>query len=130
MSQLRLTDKELNHYEKILLKEKETALNIIRKLTDNQRLNSKDSSGDLSSYSLHQADQGTDTSSRETQTYLLEEQQKKLKNINSALRRIYDKTYGVCQITGKLISSERLKAVPYAKYSIEAKTIEESKSRR
>ena len=48
-------------------------------------------------------------------------QEKFIKNLNNALIRIENKTYGVCRVTGKLISKERLKLVPHATLSIEAK---------
>jgi RNA polymerase-binding transcription factor DksA len=62
--------------------------------------------------------------------YLLEKEIEKCKKINSALKRIYDKSYGICQICGKHILHNRLKIVPYAKFCIECKSKEEKNSKR
>ena len=71
MSAKRLTDKELAKYEKILLKEKEETLKILQKIDDIQRKGSKNRPGDLSSYSLHQADLGTDTDESEKRVFYI-----------------------------------------------------------
>lgn len=120
----------LAKYEEILMEEKEQSLKLIQSINDIQKKGSKDSSGDLSSYSVHQADLGTDTDESEKRVYLLEREIEKLKRINEALRRIYDKTYGICEICGKYIQEKRLKIVPYAKFCIECKSKEEKKLRR
>ncbi len=125
-----LSDKKLKHYEKILLKEKERTLKLLAIISDKMKKGSKDSSGDLSSFAIHQADLGTDTANMEKEVYLLEEEQKKLKLINQSLGRIYDKSYGVCEITGEYISEKRLKSIPWANCSVEAKEMEEKKKRR
>jgi len=64
---------------------------------------------------------GSDTLSREETAQLAARQQKFIKHLRDALIRIENKTYGVCRVTGKLISKERLKVVPHATLSIEAK---------
>lgn len=64
---------------------------------------------------------GSDTLSREEVAQLSARQQKFIDNLKNALIRIENKTYGVCRETGKLISKERLKLVPHATLSIEAK---------
>jgi RNA polymerase-binding protein DksA len=121
------SDEQLSYYEAILKKEKTETLNLIHNITEKLKNSSKDSSGDSSSYTLHQADLGTDTSILEREVYILEEQQKKLKQINHALHRIYDKTYGICEISGEIISEGRLHAVPWARYCIKAKEEEEKR---
>ncbi|HPR17364.1 MAG TPA: TraR/DksA C4-type zinc finger protein [Candidatus Cloacimonadota bacterium] len=122
--------KKLEKYEEILLREKEQAQKIIHSIDEIQKRGVKDQSGDLSSYSVHQADLGTDTDEAEKRVYLLNKELEKLKNINQALRRIYDKTYGICEICGNLISEKRLKIVPYARFCIECKSKEELKQRK
>jgi RNA polymerase-binding protein DksA len=64
---------------------------------------------------------GADTLERESLSQLAARQQKFIINLENALRRIKNGTYGVCVDTGKLISKERLKAVPHTMHSIEAK---------
>lgn len=125
-----LSQELLAKYEKVLLEEKDQSQKLIRDINDIQKKGSKDSSGDLSSYSVHQADLGTDTDESEKRVYLLEREIEKLKLINEALRRIYDQTYGICEICGQYIQEKRLKIVPYAKFCIECKSKEEKKLRR
>lgn len=130
MAAKKLTEKRLEKYKEILKKEKEETQNIINAINDIQKRGSKDSSGDLSSYSQHQADLGSDTDESERRVYILEKELKNIKNINSALKRIYDKTYGVCEICGEYIPANRLKIIPYAKYCIKCKEEEEKRKRR
>ena len=125
-----LTSKKLEVYESILMEEKNQAQKIINGIDEIQKRGAKNRSGDLSSYSLHQADMGTDTDQSEKRVYLLNKEIEKLKKINLALKRIYEKSYGICEICGKYIRARRLKIVPYAKYCIECKTREEKNNRR
>ena len=64
---------------------------------------------------------GSDTLSKEETAQLAARQEKFIRNLENALVRIENKTYGICRETGKLISKERLKIVPHATLSIEAK---------
>jgi len=86
---------------------------------------SKDSSGDLSSYSFHMADQGTDAEEREKAFLLASREGRYVYHLNEALRRIDDGTYGKCRACGCQISKERLKAVPHATMCIDCKSKEE-----
>jgi RNA polymerase-binding transcription factor DksA len=80
----------------------------------------KDDSGDLSSYGQHMADAGTDTFDRDFALSLVSNEQEALSEIEAAIKRIRDGTYGICEITAKPISKERLLAVPFARNSAEA----------
>ena len=80
----------------------------------------KDDAGDLSSYGQHMADAGTDTFDRDFALSLVSSEQEALSEIDAAIKRIHADTYGVCEITGKPISKERLMAVPFTRYSAEA----------
>lgn len=130
MAAKELTSKKLEKYEEILILEKGQAQKIITGIDEIQKRGSKDRAGDLSSYSVHQADMGTDTDEAEKRVYLLNKELEKLKKINLALKRIYDKSYGVCQICGDLIPENRLKIVPYARYCITCKSKEELKTKK
>ncbi|MBN2460602.1 MAG: TraR/DksA C4-type zinc finger protein [Candidatus Cloacimonetes bacterium] len=125
-----LSEEKLKYYEQLLLKEKEKTLKMITNITDKIKKGNKDSSGDLSSYSIHQADHGSDTANLETEVYFLEEEQKKILLINQALGRIYDKSYGICQITGEYISEKRLQAIPWATFSIGAREDEDNRKKK
>ncbi|MDX1739811.1 MAG: molecular chaperone DnaK [Rhodothermales bacterium] len=72
-------------------------------------------------YSFHMADAGTDAMEREKLYLMVARQQKYVGYLDRALERIDNKTYGVCKVTGKTISRERLEAVPHTEISIEAK---------
>jgi DnaK suppressor protein len=130
MSAKILSELKLKEYENILISEKEQTQKIINGIDEIQKRGAKDRSGDLSSYSLHQADMGTDTDQAEKRVYLLNKEIEKLKKLNLALNRVQDKTYGICQICGCHIPAKRLSVVPYAMLCIECKNIEEKKSRR
>lgn len=80
---------------------------------------SKEDSGDLSSYGQHMADAGTDTFERDFALSLLSNEQDALFEIEEAIQRIKKGSYGICEITGKKIPSDRLKAVPFTRYSLE-----------
>jgi RNA polymerase-binding transcription factor DksA len=80
----------------------------------------KEDAGDLSAYGQHMADAGTDTFDRDFALSLVSSEQEALSEIDAAIKRIRDGTYGVCEITGKPISKERLLAVPFTRYSAEA----------
>ena len=85
----------------------------------------KDSTGDLSSYSYHMADQGTDAMERELAFMFASKSGRLVYHIDEALRRIEDGTYGLCERCNKPISAARLQAVPYARMCIECKSAEE-----
>jgi len=89
---------------------------------------SKEDAGDLSSYGQHMADAGTDTFDRDFALSLVSSEQEALSEIEAAIKRVRDGTYGICEITAKPISKERLLAVPFTRYSAEAqKQIERNK---
>jgi RNA polymerase-binding transcription factor DksA len=91
---------------------------------------SKDDSGDLSSYGQHMADAGTDTFDRDFALSLVSSEQEALTEIDAAIKRIHDGTYGICEATQKPIAKERLLAVPFTRYSAEAqKDIERNRFR-
>jgi RNA polymerase-binding transcription factor DksA len=91
---------------------------------------SKDDAGDLSSYGQHMADAGTDTFDRDFALSLVSSEQEALSEVEAAIKRIKDGTYGVCENTQKPIAKDRLLAVPFTRYSAEAqKDIERNRMR-
>lgn len=91
---------------------------------------SKEDSGDLSAYSQHIADAGTETFDRDLALSLVSSEQEALTEVMSALERIHNGSYGVCEITGQTISPERLEAVPFTRYSLEGQAEVEKTRRR
>jgi len=94
------------------------------------RRSTKEDAGDLSSYGQHMADAGTDTFDRDFALSMVANEQEALSEIDAAIKRIQNGTYGVCEITNKPISKDRLLAVPFTRYSAEAqKDLERNRMR-
>ena len=120
--------KDLEKYEALLLEKRRgliEEMGLLKKSTLDST--SKDASGELSSYSTHMADQGTDADEREKAFMLHSKGGRLLYHIDEALRRIKDKTYGKCVECGEQISAARLEAVPHARFCIACKEKEEKK---
>jgi DnaK suppressor protein len=118
-----LTKSQLQDYKVILEKVRDRVVDEIRFLAgDNLNRSPRDSTGDLSSYSLHMADQGTDNFDREFALNLVSSEQDVLYEIDDALRRVEMGTYGVCEGCNKAIEKARLMALPFAKLCIICKS--------
>ena len=118
--------KDLEKYEKLLLARRAELveeMGLLKKAALEMTI--KDSSGDLSSYSYHMADQGTDAMEREKAFLMASKSGRLLYHIDEALRRIKDGTFGKCQECGEEISTARLEAVPHARLCIACKEKEE-----
>lgn len=89
---------------------------------DNIARSQRESSGDLSGYSLHAADQGTDNFDQEFALNLASNEQDTLYEIDEALARIESNTYGVCEVCGCKIERARLEAIPYTRMCVKCKT--------
>ena len=118
--------KDLEKYEKLLLARRTELveeMGLLKKAALETTI--KDSSGDLSSYSYHMADQGTDAMEREKAFLMASKSGRLLYHIDEALRRIKDGGFGKCQECGEDISTARLEAVPHARLCIACKEKEE-----
>lgn len=114
------SDKELEYFRDIIIKKRDEAEQELESLQSSLR-DSMENANDESAYSFHMADAGTDAQERE-KTYMLYNRTRKfVRYLDDALKRIENKTYGVCKVTGKKISKGRLEAVPHTQLSIEAK---------
>lgn len=89
---------------------------------DNLNRSQRESSGDLSSYSFHMADHGTDNFDREFALNLVSSEQDVIYEIDDALRRLQMGTYGACEKCSELIAKPRLKAQPFAKLCIKCQS--------
>jgi len=113
-------------FKKLLLREREKISGEILRLSEDTLSTSlRDSSGDLSGYSMHIADVGTDTFQRDFDLGLVTREQEILYRIDEALQMIENGTYGTCQNCHQAISASRLKAVPFAKLCISCQEKEE-----
>jgi RNA polymerase-binding transcription factor DksA len=116
----RYSDKELADFRELILQKMEKAetdLGLIKSAYTNDSNNGTDDT----SPSFKGFEEGSATLSKEDNALLAARQEKFIYSLNNALQRIENKTYGVCRVTGKLIQKERLKLVPHATLSIEAK---------
>lgn len=117
-----LTKKELAVYRERLQALRDRVMDEISFLTrDNLNRSQRDSAGDLSSYSFHMADQGTDNFDREFALNLASSEQDTLYEIDEALQRIDMNSYGVCEMCGCAIEKARLDAMPYARMCVKCK---------
>ena len=119
--------KQLQHFEKRLLEERKRVLKELGHHEDMMTQTSQDSDGDLSSYSFHMADQGTDAMEREKAFLFASQEGRFLWHIDQALRRIYQstETYGKCHSCGEDIDYDRLDALPHARLCFACKQREE-----
>ena len=116
----RYTQSELKEFKSLILEKIKRAqedLTILRAATAND----SDNGTEDTSPTFKAFEEGSTTLSKEENIKLAERQAKFIRNLNNALIRIENKTYGVCRKTGKLISKERPRLVPHATLSIEAK---------
>ena len=118
---------ELEKYKKVLLKKKEEMLKEIRGVQkDSLNTSQRESSGDLSAYTFHMADVATDSFDREFSLGIATNvQQKILYAIEEALKRIEDKTFGLCTSCEKPIPKQRLAAMPWAALCLECQSKED-----
>lgn len=116
----RYTAKELKEFETLIntkLEKARTELNTLKQTLKR----SNDSGTDNTAGTLKVLEDGADTLEKESLSQLAARQQKFIVNLENALIRIKNGTYGICKDTGKLISKARLRAVPHTMQSIEAK---------
>jgi RNA polymerase-binding transcription factor DksA len=120
MEKTRYSDEELQEFKDIILKKLASSreeFNTLQKSLKDGNENGTDSTNN----NYLTLDDGADTFEKENTTQLAARLMKFIQNLEAALVRIENKTYGVCKTTGKLIPKERLRAVPHTTQSIEAK---------
>jgi DnaK suppressor protein len=123
-----LDKKKLSHIEQRLLEEREQVLKELGFFDENYHETTRTASGDLSAYSFHMADQGTDALEREKAFLFASKEGRQLYRIDDALRRLYREPAGFdrCILCGETIQWERLEALPYATQCIECQEREEN----
>ena len=115
-----LTAEEIEQFRKVLWKKRMELLGDVDHMSEGALDNNRqDSAGELSSMPIHMADLGTDNYEKEFTIGLIESDRKLLKNIDRALIKVKEGTYGVCEVTGRFIGRARLTAKPEARYHIE-----------
>lgn len=123
----RFSDEELMEFRDIILKKLDKAREDLRMLMEAYTMDGEHGTDDTSP-TFKVLEEGYQVMSKEENSRLASRQQKFINNLENALLRIENKTYGICRVTGKLISKERLRSVPHATLSIEAK-LQQSQNR-
>ncbi len=119
----RYSDKELEKF-RVLIQEKIDKAEHDLELIKSAYMNDHNNGTDDTSPTFKAFEEGSETMSKEANSQLAIRQEKFIRDLKNALIRIENKTYGVCRVTGKLINPERLKLVPHATLSIEAKNMQ------
>lgn len=116
----RFSDAELEEFRDIIMQKLDEAKRDLKLLTDAYTNNNENGTNDTSP-TFKVLEEGYLVLSKEENSQLAARQQKFIQSLENALIRIQNKTYGICRETGKLISKERLRSVPHATLSMEAK---------
>ncbi|WP_274474238.1 TraR/DksA family transcriptional regulator [Mangrovimonas aestuarii] len=119
----RYSDADLAEF-KMLIKDKIEKAKHDLELIKSAYMNDLNNGTDDTSPTFKAFEEGSETMSKEANSQLAIRQEKFIRDLKNALIRIENKTYGICRVTGKLISKERLKLVPHATLSIEAKNLQ------
>ena len=122
-NKVKYTEKELEEFKEIILKKIDTAKEDLA-LIRSSYMNDSNNGTDDTSPTFKAFEEGSETMSKESNVQLAIRQEKFIRDLQNALLRIENKTYGICRVTGKLIQKERLKLVPHATLSIEAKNMQ------
>ncbi|MDC6365330.1 MULTISPECIES: TraR/DksA family transcriptional regulator [Flavobacteriaceae] len=120
---VRYSDKELEEFRTLIEEKIEKAKKHLE-LLKSAYMNDGNNGTDDTSPTFKAFEEGSETMSKEANTQLAIRQEKFIRDLKNALLRIENKTYGICRVTGKLINKERLKLVPHATLSIEAKNMQ------
>ena len=120
---IRYSDKDLAEF-KVLIQDKIKKAQHDLELIKSAYMNDLNNGTDDTSPTFKAFDEGSEVMSKESNSQLAIRQEKFIRDLKNALIRIENKTYGVCRVTGKLINKERLKLVPHATLSIEAKNMQ------
>ena len=120
---IRFSDAELAEFKELIQSKLDKAkydLDLIK----SAYLNDSNNGTDDTSPTFKAFEEGAETLSKEQNSILAGRQEKFVRDLKHALIRIQNKTYGICRVTGKLIPKDRLRAVPHATLSIEAKNMQ------
>jgi RNA polymerase-binding transcription factor DksA len=119
----RYSDADLAEFKELILSKIEKAQHDLE-LIKSAYMNDHNNGTDDTSPTFKAFDEGSAVMSKESNSQLAIRQEKFIRDLKNALIRIESKTYGICRVTGKLINKERLKLVPHATLSIEAKNMQ------
>ena len=121
---IRYADKDLAEFKELIQEKIRKAIHDLD-LIKSAYMNDLNNGTDDTSPTFKAFEEGSETMSKEANSQLAIRQEKFIRDLRNALIRIENKTFGVCRVTGKLIGKERLKLVPHATLSIEAKNMQQ-----
>lgn len=123
---------DIEHFKQMLLEKRNEILSNVNEMEDETLKKSRgDAAGDLSSMPIHMADIGSDNYQQEFNLGLMDSERKLLKEIDDALQRIEQGSYGICEGTGRQIQKARLEAEPWARYCVEyARKLEQNQTKK
>jgi len=120
---VKLPKKQAAKYRRLLIDLRDHLIDEVSFLsTDNLKRSQRDASGELSGYSTHMAEAGTDSFDREFALSLVSNEQEALYEIEEAVKRLEQSTFGLCEICEKPIRKERLEAVPFARLCVQCQS--------
>lgn len=118
------SDSDLEFFQELILTKRKEALEEIERLRSQVVQDNRTDLDEDSEYSFHMADAASVSTDREYIYRMIDRQERLVGYLDRALERIQEKTYGICRVTGKRISRERLEAIPHTELSVEGKMYE------
>jgi RNA polymerase-binding protein DksA len=125
-----LTRDQIKQFRQLLITERAKLADEIKSIARDASTSPREASGDLSAYTVHMADMAADTYERELSMNIASSEQEVLYQIDEALKRLDDGSFGICQQCNQPIAMSRLKAVPYASLCIACQRSKEQKPKR
>ena len=125
-----LTKQQLKQFRQLLITERAKFADEIKSIAQDASKSPREASGDLSAYTVHMADMAADTYDRELSMNIVSSEQELLYQIDDALKRLDEGSFGVCQQCNQPIAMSRLRAVPYASMCIGCQRTKEQKNKR
>ncbi|MFH0738908.1 MAG: TraR/DksA family transcriptional regulator [Candidatus Omnitrophota bacterium] len=122
------TKKDMGNFKKIILTKKEGIMDDIKHISDDTlKKTQKDAAGDISGYTYHMADVATDTYDREFSLGLASSERELLYELDDALKKVEDGSFGICEQCKSLITKTRLKAIPQARFCVKCQEKKEKR---
>ncbi len=120
--------KELDYFRKLILKMKEKIIDEIKHISeDTLKKSQKDAAGDISGYTYHMADVASDSYNREFSLGLASNERQSLYELDDAIKKIEEGTFGICEECKSLITKTRLKVVPFARLCVKCQEKKEKR---
>ena len=124
----KLTKKDAEYFKKLIMQTKEKVLDEIKHISDDTlKKSQRDAAGDISGYTYHMADVASDAYDREFSLGLASNERQSLYELDDAIKKIEEGTFGICEECKSLISKTRLKVVPFARLCVKCQERKEKK---